>query len=124
LTIIAGFLSPDGVVICADTQETVGQTAKRHVPKLVFQPQYKGYGSEENFIAVFCRAGDGALVHRLVANAWRGAKGSKNLDEACAAIQQSVEYTYEDYGKIFQPGYCPNCWGVTRLKNWSWTRSG
>ena len=35
VTIIAGFRCQDGVVICADTQETSG-SAKRNVPKLEF----------------------------------------------------------------------------------------
>jgi hypothetical protein len=35
MTIIAGFRCQDGIVVCADTQETFG-SAKRNVPKLVF----------------------------------------------------------------------------------------
>ena len=37
MTIIAGFKCSEGIVICADTQETIG-TSKRSVPKLRFEP--------------------------------------------------------------------------------------
>lgn len=37
MTIAAGILCPDGIVLCADTQETIG-TFKRIRPKLVELP--------------------------------------------------------------------------------------
>ena len=39
VTIIAGFRSDEGIVICADTQETVEGT-KRNVPKLRYESRY------------------------------------------------------------------------------------
>jgi 20S proteasome alpha/beta subunit len=33
MTIIAGFKCHEGLVLCADTQETVGNVSKRNVPK-------------------------------------------------------------------------------------------
>ena len=38
VTIVAGFRSYQGIVLCADTQETVANISKRNVPKLIFQP--------------------------------------------------------------------------------------
>jgi 20S proteasome alpha/beta subunit len=38
VTIVAGFKTIDGIVLCADTQETIGGISKRNVPKLRFEP--------------------------------------------------------------------------------------
>jgi hypothetical protein len=107
VTIIAGFKSHEGIVICSDTQET-SEHAKRYIPKLVFQPVEHENGSTDDFAAAFCGAGsDGPYVDKLIANAWEAAQTATNLDEACDEIEKSIKGTYKEFGKIYQPGYCP-----------------
>jgi hypothetical protein len=111
VTIIAGFKSVDGVVLCADTQETVGDLMKRHVPKLIFEPsesrdrQGKNDGNE--LAACFCGAGNGPFIDRLIDDAWEDAKDSNDLQQACEAIAFSIEENYRKYGSIYQAGHCP-----------------
>jgi hypothetical protein len=106
LTIIAGFKCYEGIVICADTQETYG-TAKRSVPKLRFEPS--GSPHEGDGLAVaFCGAGDnGPFIDKLVQTAWEDGQLGTNLDEACAEIEKSIKRTYKEFGQIYQPGSCP-----------------
>jgi hypothetical protein len=113
VTIVAGFRSYEGIVVCADTQETVNNLSKRNVPKLIFQP-VEEYGETQalsaNDLAVaFCGAADnGPFVDKLVENAWEDMQVGTSLDEACTLIETSIKRTYKEYGQIFQTGYCPS----------------
>ena len=106
VTIIAGFKCYEGIVICADTQETIGPS-KRSVPKLRFEPA--GAPHEGNNLAVaFCGSGDsGPFIDKLVQNAWEDGQPGTSVDEVCEEIEKSIKLTYKDFGKIYQPGYCP-----------------
>ena len=111
MTIIAGFKCRGGIVICADTQETV-EHAKRHVPKLRFEPSpnafYGRLNNEAEELAVaFCGAGSGPLIDKLADEAWKAAKGASSLDEACFNIEDNIKRQYKELGQIYQPGYCP-----------------
>ena len=115
MTIIAGFKCNEGVVICADTQETVG-AVKRHVPKLRYEdhtphPAMRILGSAvpKNDMAVaFCgAANNGPFIDKLVDLAWGDAQATDSLEEACQAIEESIKDTYREFGRIYQPGYCP-----------------
>jgi hypothetical protein len=107
VTIIAGFKSYEGIVICADTQETA-EPSKRYTPKLVFEPAQHDDGSTDDLAAAFCGSGnDGAYVDKLIANSWEAAQTATNLDEACDEIEKAIKETYREFGKIYQPGYCP-----------------
>src|SRR5256885_14749833 len=87
VTIIAGFKSYEGIVICADTQETV-EHAKRNVPKLRFEPANHAKGSTDDLAALFCgSSNDGPYVDKLIENAWESAQTATSLDEACAEIE-------------------------------------
>jgi len=109
VTIIAGFRCSDGIVICADTQETLG-SAKRDVPKLRFEPsdpltEVEDYHS--NLAAAFCGAGDGPYIDKLVSEAWKQAKDKKGIAEVCEAIEYSIKEQYREFGAIYQQGACP-----------------
>ena len=92
MTIIAGFKCYEGIVICADTQET-SEHAKGYTPKLVFEPAEHDDGSTDNLAAAFCGAGDGPYVDKLIANAWEAAQAATSLDEVCADIEASIKRT-------------------------------
>lgn len=106
VTIIAGFKCSEGIVICADTQETIG-TSKRSVPKLRFEP-FGGPHEGDTLAIAFCGAGNGPFIDKLVETAWKDAKYGTNLDEACEKIEKSIKETYKEFGQIFQPGLCPS----------------
>jgi hypothetical protein len=109
VTIIAGFKCEEGVVVCADTQETLG-TAKRSVPKLRFEPsdpQTQMEEHESNLAVAFCGAGDGPFIDKLVNEAWSAAKQQPHLNGVCSAIETSIKRQYSLFGKIYQRGMCP-----------------
>ena len=106
MTIIAGFKCFEGVVICADTLETMEQS-KRHVQKLRFLPD-AGVSQNPNELAViFCGSGYGPFIDKVIELAWKDAKTTGSLEEACDAIERSIKVTYEEYGRIYQPGERP-----------------
>lgn len=113
MTIVAGFRTYEGIVLCADTQETVNNLSKRNVPKLIFQPageygQTKALSSDDLAVA-FCGAADnGPFVDKLVEIAWEDAQLGSSLDEVCLLIEGSIKKTYKEYGLIFQTGFCPS----------------
>jgi hypothetical protein len=107
VTIIAGFKCNDGIVLCADTQETIGDS-KRNVPKLRFEPLDPPFGSDVSSLATaFCGAGNGPFIDKLVDVAWKSAQVASSLDDACDRIEQAIKGFYEEFGRIYQPGYCP-----------------
>ncbi len=112
VTIVAGFKCYEGVVLCADTQETVAELSKRNIPKLIFEPKddagkTKAFKADDLAVA-FCGAADnGPFVDKLVQNAWEDAQAGSNIDEVCTLIERSIELTYKKFGEIFQTGYCP-----------------
>lgn len=113
VTIVAGFKCYEGVVLCADTQETVLHS-KRHVPKLRFEPDHivnwgKALRGEDvtDLAAAFCGAGDGPFIDKLIDEAWKTAQKSTSLQEAGERIEASIKGLYREFGKIYQPGCCP-----------------
>lgn len=109
MTIIAGFRCEDGIVLCADSQETIG-TAKRSVPKLHYEPCEPVEGDEDHFSnlgVAFCGAGDGPFIDKLVHEAWSACKRERNIDDVCSVIEDSIKDTYREFGKIYQAGLCP-----------------
>jgi 20S proteasome alpha/beta subunit len=106
LSIVAGFKCPEGIVLCADTQETTG-VAKRSIPKLRFEPSGTPQIGEGLAVA-FCGAGDnGAFIDRLVQNAWEDAQLGTNAKQVCEIIQNTIESTYKKYKEIYGAGCCP-----------------
>lgn len=125
MTILAGFRCSDGIVICADTQETVNKLSKRSVPKLkVFAPpHYDGFGEalDSDLAAAFCGAGEGPMIDKLTTLIWQSIKHSTNLNEACQLAEETLKTAYAEYGRIFQPGFCPEIaliYGIC-MQGWS-----
>lgn len=107
MTIIAGFKCLEGVVLCADTQETFGGVGKRNIPKL--RVERVANESGVSLAAAFCGAtNNGPFVDKLADLAWNEARQSVSLADACVRIERSIKRTYEEYGKIYQPGYMPD----------------
>ncbi len=105
VTIVAGFRCSAGIVLCADTQETIGNISKRNVPKLRFEEAV--FGSDLG--VAFCGAtNNGAFVDKLVDMAWTAAKHKQSIEEACGAIEVSIKDTHQEYGTIYQPGFLPD----------------
>jgi 20S proteasome alpha/beta subunit len=110
VTIVGGFRFARGIVLLADTQETVG-ISKRHVPKLRFEqtPLTAQALNRSDLAIAFCGAtNNGAFVDKLVDLAWKAAHLRPNLDSVCAAIEKSIEETYRHYGTIYQSGFLPD----------------
>lgn len=111
VTVVAGFRFKRGVVLCADTQETVGDIYKRHVPKLRFEESPRAYASlgGSDLAVAFCGATNkGSFVDKLVDRAWIAARNESDIDAVCEAIEKSIEETYRHYGGIYQAGYMPD----------------
>lgn len=110
VTIIAGFKCQDGIVVCADTQETV-EPLKRNVTKLRFEPNPNASGwideSDSGLAMAFCGAGHGPFIDKMVDVAWQKSKDAPSLDEACLIAENSIKDHYAEYGQIYQRGYCP-----------------
>lgn len=108
VTIVAGFKTQDGIVLCADSQETVGGVSKRNVPKLRFEPASK-LSSGSDLAAAFCGATDnGAFMDMLIDEAWSAAKSATSLQEACNRVSQSIKHTYREHVNLYQTGYMPS----------------
>ena len=114
VTIVAGFRTEQGVVLCADTEETVGGLSKRNVPKLRFEPSAfaeaeRVLGGQNTDLAVaFCGAtSNGPFVDEIVDRAWEEVQSATNLGEACDLIKQSIKHSFREFGQIYQPGYLP-----------------
>ena len=114
VTIVAGFKSFEGVVLCADAQETVLHS-KRHVPKLRFEPESlvnwgKRLRGEEvtDLAAAFCGSGDGPFIDKLIDEAWKTAQKATSLQEAGERIETTIKGLYREFGKIYQSGFCPH----------------
>src|SRR5487761_187392 len=102
VTIIAGFKGYDGIVLCADTQETIAGF-KRKVPKLRVEPGKHG----ADLAVAFCGAGHGPFIDKVVNLAWRDVQTATSLDDACYEIEKSIKATHREFGRIYQPGSLP-----------------
>jgi len=116
VTVIAGLKNWQGVVLLADTQETVGDS-KRHAAKLRFEPNpkyqtaarafYGGKPSVKDLAVAFCGAGEGPFIDKLIDLSWNAAKDSQSNDEACERIENTIKAAYREFGRIYQAGRCP-----------------
>ena len=117
---IAGFRCQDGIVVCADTQETLG-SAKRNVPKLEFT---KGptWSTEQNeminhdLALALCGAGHGPFVDKIASRAWDALRGVADIYKASDSVESMIKQTYQEFGQIYQPGSFPEAeliYGIT-----------
>lgn len=116
MTVIAGLKNWRGVVLLADTQETVAHS-KRHAAKLRFEPttQFGGAiramggreSSVQDLAVAFCGAGEGPFIDKLVDLSWKAARDSQSIQEACDEIERTIKNAYREFGNIYQAGRCP-----------------
>lgn len=120
VTIIAGFRCQDGIVVCADTQETSG-AAKRSIPKLqCFHGPVSSQDGQSminpDLALAICGAGDGPFIDKITSQAWDAIRYVSDVWEASERIESMIKETYKEFGQIFQPGTCPQVnlvYGVT-----------
>ena len=116
VTIVAGFKCQEGIVICADSQETVPGLLKRNIPKLHFEPQGTIPKSDE-LAAIFAGATEsGPFLDRLITDCWNEVRKAKSLEQACGFADEAIKHHYKEYGGIYQQGYCPTAELVFGLK--------
>ncbi|HEY6348382.1 MAG TPA: hypothetical protein VI636_03130 [Candidatus Angelobacter sp.] len=104
MTIIAGFRSENGIVVCADTQETSGPS-KRTVPKLRFEA--RGMWTDAPLAIAFCGSGYGPLIDKLTAECWKAAEPLGCLDDVCEIIEKTIKKLYKEYRSIYGASECP-----------------
>ncbi len=79
VTMCAGFKSTYGVVLCADSQETVG-VMKFAAPKLVILPSIGN--ADDQVRMVFAGAGNGPFIDKLVEKMWEAALRGPGMTSA------------------------------------------
>jgi hypothetical protein len=91
VTIGAGFKCSEGVVLCVDSQETVG-ALKIDVPKMSIRPRGNEANKTDKIRAIFVGAGSGPLIDKLVDELWIAATntGGQSLKAATGAMQASL----------------------------------
>jgi hypothetical protein len=107
VTVAAGFYFNGGIILCADTQETI-EHSKTWTPKLRLEPAaMRGKDSPDDLMLAIAGAGDGPFIDKLTERAWESIFDAQSFDEACSSVEESIKSTHEEYGHIFQPGYLP-----------------
>ena len=96
VTIAAGYHCAEGIVLCADTEETVQDYIKRDVHKIIQYPDAWDY-KPENHCCLFAGAGDGPLIDSLALKMWNGVKGlqSPSLDDIASGIEDVLIREYQ-----------------------------
>jgi len=126
VTIIAGFRCKDGIVICADTQETLGP-AKRSVSKLqcfngpVLNQDLTELVNHDLSLAI-CGAGDGPFIDKITNQAWDAVRYVSDILEAAERIESMIKETYQDFGQIYQIGSCPHAELIYGIKMGSYSK--
>lgn len=99
MTIAAGFQCADGVVLCADSQETTLAGFRRAVVKVEWRPKTPQTGDKCRVI--FSGAGDSVFIDRLITEMWRAVDGMDGTPEEISQRMESAATTYTK-----------RCWGV------------
>ena len=107
MTIAAGFPCSDGIVLCADTQETYGDLLKLNMPKIIAFPQDTLPCPLRLMVA---GAGSGPFIDKLASESWKRLvrDAPQNIEEACDSVDQSIKDVHEEFGRIFQHGQLPS----------------
>jgi hypothetical protein len=121
VTIIAGFSCPEGVVVCADTQETVEGISKKHVTKVKVEPSFMKLHelvTGSNLAVVFAGSGEGPFTDMLTRKVWDAAKdaSASTLTEVCEEMEDEIKEVYREYKDIFPRGECPDVELIYGLK--------
>lgn len=125
VTIAAGFKCTDGVVLCADTQETVGDYKKRNCAKITVKPsvnpvppikQPRAIGDPRppevvppnpDLIVGFAGAGDSSFLEKLIDKAWLRISQVATFEERCTALEEGVVEFYERFWPIYPDSMKP-----------------
>jgi hypothetical protein len=117
VTIAAGLRCSNGIVLCADTQETKNALSKVNVPKVRVEPWLRvGKDSPDELMIAVAGAGDGPFIDKIIERAWEDVSIASSFDEACAEMEKSIKAIHKEYGQIFQPGYMPQVEMVYGIK--------
>lgn len=109
MTIVAGFRFNAGLILCADTQETIDNYSKTWTPKLVVKPTpWYAKDSPDELMVAFAGAGNGPFIDKVVERAWEDVQVANSFDKACTEIERSIQRTHKEYRDIFQPGFLPS----------------
>ena len=103
MTICAGFHCGDGIVLCADTQETVSNYIKRNVPKLEIRPTFMD-SSYKGSKAIFSGAGDGDFIDYLIEKLWDAMKSKNTMEEMVEALEKQLILRYKQLVPIYTGG--------------------
>jgi hypothetical protein len=111
VTIIVGFRCFDGVVVCADTQETVTGVSKKNVSKVRVENRFGDTIpralSESDLTFAFCGSGPGPFIDMLTRRARKAAEACSSMDDASESVEKAIQEVYREYGQIYQVGQCP-----------------
>lgn len=102
VTIAAGFVCKDGIVLCADSQETVNDYLKVSVPKVEIRPAGR-IASRKGLFAVFVGAGHAALIDKLIDEMWEAAERLRGgFRETVAAMKKANRDYYKELKEVFR----------------------
>jgi hypothetical protein len=102
VTIAVGFHTSGGIVLCADSQETVAEYIKRHHVKIDLRPLNRI--TNEGSCALFSGAGNSDLIDHLIDKLWNAMKSKSDIDQMVAAIEDELLRIYERFVPLFPTG--------------------
>jgi hypothetical protein len=102
VTIAAGFVLTNSIVLCADTESAVGDY-KFRTPKLIVHPDTDGPAPVK---VVFAGAGDGPFIDKLVGEMWHSAEKSHATD-IDAVVEEMEDALIAAHQRLW-PLYPPN----------------
>ena len=118
VTIAVGFYRVTGLVLCADTQETLSGF-KRNVPKIEIRPHTFSKGTA---CAVFAGAGDGSLIDHVIDKLWgKMAANADTLEKMIQAAEQELIRLYKSLVPCYHAGFMPDAQllvGIYCPPNW------
>lgn len=108
MSIALGFHFHGGLVLCADTQETI-ELAKTWTPKLKFEPSLMlGKDSPNDLMLGVAGSGYGPFIDKLTERIWESISMAQTLGGACHSAEEAIKSTHKEFGRIYQPGYLPD----------------
>ncbi len=98
MTIAAGFCCDDGVLLCSDSQETLGDF-KRNQAKITVKPEYREPASCR---AVFAGAGDSTFIDIVVQKLWDAIRSETgNIDDFIRALEDRAIAIHQRYWPVY-----------------------
>ena len=122
MTIVAGFRCIDGLVLCADSQESRGKFTKREIPKIAWSPSEPIIGPPTgNHRLLIAGAGFGPLIDKCVAVMSKAAIDGNGLHSTTLEkIEESISELISNLWEIYPSDACPQVELIFAL----WTRDG